>query len=69
MEVFLEATPSAFLFTILIVSAIVGGEDNEGLFFLLMGPLDGTFWGNVQFALFILSCGSSLFSCVFGVTR
>ena len=75
MEVFLEATPSAFLFLILIVftfsNANAEGRDGgvEGLKLLLMGPLDGTFWGNVQLALFILSCGSSIFSSAFGVAR
>ena len=72
MEVFLEATPSAFLFMILfpVFDITKGGDnDNEGLPLLLWGPLDGTFWGNVQFALFILSCGSSIFSSAFGVAR
>ena len=67
VEVFLEATPSAFVFTILIVSTFT--INDEGLVFILRGPLDGKFWGNVQFALFILSCGSSIFSAAFGVAR
>ena len=71
MEVFLEATPSAFVFMILIASssAVGSNPDDEtdrnakgGLLLLLRGPMDGTYWGAVQFALFILSCGSSIFS-------
>ena len=70
MEVFLEATPSAFLFMILFpVFDITKGGDDEGLPLLLWGPLDGTFWGNVQLALFLLSLGSSIFSSAFGVAR
>ena len=76
MEVFLEATPSAFLFLILIVSAVdryinngLYGNNDNGLLVLLWGPGVGTFWGNVQFALFFLSCGSSIFSSSFGVAR
>ena len=69
MEVFLEATPSAFVYMILIVSTFSSVGTYEGLKRLLMGPLDGTFWGNVQLALFFLSCGSSIFSSAFGVSR
>ena len=69
MEVFLEATPSAFVFMILIVSTFTKGGDNEGLALLLIGPLDGAFWANKDFALFCVSCGSSIFSSAFGVTR
>ena len=51
IEVFLEATPSAFVFMILIVSTVDNvslvdnGVDDEGLALLLRGPMDGTFWG------------------------
>ena len=70
MEVFLEATPSAFLFMILIVSTTeTKRSENEGLEFLLMGPLDGTLGAYKQLVLFIVSCASSLFSSAFGVTR
>ena len=69
MEVFLEATPSAFVFMILIVTSMSGNSEDEGLGLLLFGPLDETFGGNVQLALFLLSCASSIFSSAFGVTR
>ena len=70
MEVFLEATPSAFVFMIFIISTLTKepGRD-EGLRLLLMGPGDGTPWAIVQFALFCISCGSSIFCSAFGVTR
>ena len=69
MEVFLEATPSAFVFMILIVSTLNRVGDNEGLELLLIGPLDGTLGAYKQLVLFIVSCASSLFSSAFGVTR
>ena len=70
MEVFLEATPSAFVFLILIVSTITNLQsDQNGLLFLLFGPRNGTLWAYFQMALFILSCGSSIFSSAFGVSR
>ena len=69
MEVFLEATPSAFVFMILIVSTLNRVGDNEGLELLLIGPLDGTFGAYKDFALFCVSCGSSIFSSAFGVAR
>ena len=70
MEVFLEATPSAFVFMILIVSTLTKNPAQaEGLALLLIGPLDGTFGAYKDFALFCVSCGSSIFSSAFGVTR
>ena len=70
VEVFLEATPSAFLFMILIVSTTETNRgESEGLEFLLMGPLDGTFGAYKQLVLFIVSCASSIFSSAFGVAR
>ena len=70
IEVFLEATPSAFLFMILIVSTTETNRgESEGLEFLLMGPLDGTFGAYEQLVLFIVSCASSIFSSAFGVAR
>ena len=70
MEVFLEATPSAFVFMILIVSTLTKEPgQGEGLALLLIGPLDGTFGAYKDFALFCVSCGSSIFSSAFGVTR
>ena len=70
MEVFLEATPSTFVFMIFIVSTLTKelGQD-EGLKLLLMGPNNGTPWAIVQLALFFISCGSSIFCSAFGVTR
>ena len=69
MEVFLEATPSAFVFMILIVSTLNRVGDNEGLELLLIGPLDGTLGAYKDFVLFCVSCGSSIFSSAFGVAR
>ena len=61
IEVFLEATPSTFLFCVLLVSSLSVQE--EGLRVLLLGSSD------VQLALFLLSFGSSIFSSAFGVAR
>ena len=70
IEVFLEATPSAFVIMILIVSTVTKDLGQaEGLALLLIGPLDGTFGAYKDFALFCVSCGSTIFSSAFGVTR
>ena len=68
-EVFLEATPSAFVFMIFILTSNSNGSEYNDLKLLLLGPGDGTFRSNVQVVLFIVSCGSSIFSSAFGVTR
>ena len=75
MEVFLEATPTAFVFMILIVSTITNINsraihvDDEGLSLLVLGSRNGTFKAHTQIALFLVSCASSIFSSAFGVTR
>ena len=70
MEVFLEATPSAFLLSILIIR--IGQRDNEAFYYYNEGIRD-LLWGqdrnSVQYALFVLSFVSSIFSSAFGVSR
>ena len=68
VEVFLEATPTAFLYLNITLYGIHRGNigtvlDDEGLMSLLIGT------SNVQLALFFLSFGSSVFSSAFGVAR
>ena len=67
IEVFLEATPSVFLLSSLIIR--IGNGDDEGMRELLWGSQDGTLWASVQYALFVLSFVSSIFSSAFGVSR
>ena len=70
MEVFLEAAPTTFLLVILIVTGLMSYDsydtDTDGLSLrhLLVG--NGGGW---DFALFIISCASSIFSFTFGVSR
>ena len=65
LEVFLEATPTAFLFLILSMSGLSrSGGVEIGLQQLLIGS------GDVfQFILFLVTCASSIFSSAFGVSR
>ena len=69
LEVFLEATPTAFLFLILTISALgPGGGVESGLEQLLVGNFYRS--GDVfQFLLFCITCASSIFSSAFGVSR
>ena len=64
LEVFLEATPTAFLFLILTISAFVIRVDGDDLEQLLVGS-----GGVFQFILFCITCASSIFSSAFGVSR
>ena len=73
LEVFLEATPTAFLFLILTISGLAIESDafGSGLQQLLVGNFfrsSGS--GDVfQFILFCVTCASSIFSSAFGVSR
>ena len=68
LEVFLEATPTAFLFLILTISGLTSGRES-GLAQLLIGNWRGG-WKDVdQFILFCFTCYSSLFSSAFGISR
>ena len=85
MEVFLEATPSAYLFIILsIFSITINDEDglveaiqgvfevgNKELDDLRRNDLRALIVGSTraEIALFFLSWGTSIFSSVFGVAR
>ena len=63
LEVFVEAAPTTFLLVVMIVSGL-NSHGEDGLEQLLMG--NG--WGR-DLALFMISCGSSIFSFAFGVSR
>ena len=65
MEVFLEATPSVFLFLILYSRMTSDAPNEEGLKELLLGSKKD--W--VQALIFWLSFCSSIFSSAFGVAR
>ena len=71
LEVFLEATPTAFLFIILAVSGLTN-RGNNSLAQLLVGNF---LWSGysiedkVQYTLFCVSCASSIFSSAFGISR
>ena len=65
LEVFLEATPTAFLFLILTISGLSSGGLESGLGQLLVGGRGDVF----QFILFCVTCASSIFSSAFGVSR
>ena len=72
LEVFLEATPTAFLFIILAVSGLTNRGNNNSLAQLLVGNF---LWSGysiedkVQYTLFCVSCASSIFSSAFGISR
>ena len=65
-----EAVPTAFLFSVLVISGL-GAEDGKlnGLWHLLVGSWESNWVDIDQFILFCISCGSSVFSAVFGVSR
>ena len=72
LEVFLEATPTAFLFLILTISALgPGGGVESGLEQLLVGNFFRSYKrrDDLKFFLFYVTCASSIFSSVFGVSR
>ena len=72
LEVFLEATPTTFLFLVLAISGLGRGSENNGLQQLLLGNYlnSGRSIGDkVQFILFCVSCASSIFSSAFGISR
>ena len=71
LEVFLEATPTAFLFLILTISGFSRGGVESGLEELLVGNFNrNSGSGDVfQFILFCVTCASSIFSSAFGVSR
>ena len=72
LEVFLEATPTAFLFLILTISAFVSdGSDGDGLEQLLVGNFFRSRGSRdvFQFLLFLVTCASSIFSSSFGVSK
>ena len=61
IEVFLEATPTTFLTTILFISAL-GNRRERGLFDLLLG-------GGWSEILFYVGFAASVLSSAFGVSR
>ena len=69
LEVFLEATPTAFLYLILAVSGILNYDPSSGLLQLLIGNWIGGLKDVDQFILFCVTCVSSIFSSAFGVSR
>ena len=71
LEVFLEATPTAFLFLILTISGFSRSGVESGLEELLVGNFyRSSRSGDVfQFILFCVTCASSIFSSAFGVSR
>ena len=72
LEVFLEATPTAFLFLFLIISGFSNSSGvgrSGGLRQILIGSWSGG-WKDVdQLILFCITCASSIFSSAFGVSR
>ena len=66
----LEAVPTAFLFSVLVISGL-GAEDGKlnGLRHLLVGSWESNWVDIDQFILFCISLGSSVFSAVFGISR
>ena len=77
LEVFLEATPTAFLFLILTISGLASNTAVEsGLEQLLVGNFFRSKFfrryesrDDLKFFLFYVTCASSIFSSVFGVSR
>ena len=71
LEVFLEATPTAFLFLILTISGLSISGVKSGLEQLLVGNFFRSSGSRdvFQFILFLVTCASSIFSSAFGVSR